>query len=165
MIGLVESGATKAHWVFLEGGNVVYETYTVGLNPNSVPFEKMNAAFVGVKETIQSMLRFYNEKGIVVDTLSGFKVNNSLVTAEEAFFIKKAVSVIITFCGDNYQSELASLDIPYREFVSNFGVGLRVNDEGYAVFNIDLPEFEIVPALCFDESGEIPLGHGEPCVH
>jgi Predicted N-acetylglucosamine kinase len=55
MIGLVESGATKAHWVFLEGGNVVYETYTVGLNPNSVPFEKMNAAFVGVKETIQSM--------------------------------------------------------------------------------------------------------------
>jgi len=105
------------------------------------------------------MLRFYNEKGIVVDTLSGFKVNNSLVTAEEAFFIKKAVSVIITFCGDNYQSELASLDIPYREFVSNFGVGLRVNDEGYAVFNIDLPEFEIVPALCFDESGEIPLGH------
>ncbi|HUW06536.1 MAG TPA: serine protease [Williamwhitmania sp.] len=104
-------------------------------------------------------LHFYNDKGIVVDTLSGFKVNNSLVTAEEAFFIKKAVSVTITFCGDTYQSILASLEIPYKEFVSNFGIGLRGNEEGYAVFNIDLPEFEHVPSLAFDESSEIPLGH------
>lgn len=105
------------------------------------------------------MLRFYNDKGIVVDTLSGFKVNNSLITAEEAFFVKKAVTVNITFCGDTYQSTLASLEIPYKEFVSNFGIGLRGNEEGYAVFNLDLPEFENVPSLTFDEGTELPLGH------
>ncbi len=100
-------------------------------------------------------LRFYNEKGTLVDTLSGFKVKSSLVTAEEAFFINNVSKVVISFCSDSVDSSMASLEIPYKEFVADFGVGLKRNSEGYAIFNIDLPDFAEVPCLefaSFDES-------------
>ena len=41
MIVVVESGATKAHWVFLEGHSVVKHLYTAGLNPNAVSLGQM----------------------------------------------------------------------------------------------------------------------------
>ena len=104
------------------------------------------------------VLRFYNEKGTLADTLSGFKVNNSLVTAEDAFFVKKATKVVVSFCSDSSDSPMASLEIPYNEFVADFGVGLKRNGEGYAVFNIDLPEFEDVPSLQFASCAEAPIG-------
>lgn len=41
MIGIVDSGSTKAHWVFLENGQQVAEYFTIGLNPNSISAEAM----------------------------------------------------------------------------------------------------------------------------
>jgi len=104
------------------------------------------------------VLRFYNEKGILADTLSGFKVNDSLVTAEEAFFVNKATKVVISFCSDSADSPMASLEIPYKEFVADFGVGLKRNREGYAVFNLNLPDFAQVPSLQFASCNEAPIG-------
>jgi len=104
------------------------------------------------------VLRFYNEKGVLADTLSGFKVINSLVTAEEAFFVSKAAKVVISFCNDSPDSPMASLEIPYKEFVADFGVGLQRNREGYAVFNLDLPDFAHVPSLTFTSCVNTPIG-------
>lgn len=104
------------------------------------------------------VLRFYNEKGILADTLSGFKVNRSLVTAEDAYFVSKASKVVISFCSDSADSPMASLEIPYKEFVADFGVGLSRNEEGYAIFNIDLPDFSAVPGLQFATASEAPIG-------
>lgn len=104
------------------------------------------------------VLRFYNEKGILADTLSGFKVRSSLVTAEEAFFISNASKVVISFCSDSADSPMASLEIPYKEFVADFGVGLKRNSEGYAIFNLDLPDFAEVPSLEFANFDDSPIG-------
>ncbi|SDB84209.1 hypothetical protein [Williamwhitmania taraxaci] len=41
MIGVVDSGSTKAHWVFLEKGQQVAEFFTIGLNPNSTSTDVM----------------------------------------------------------------------------------------------------------------------------
>jgi len=49
MIGVVDSGSTKAHWVFLEGGHRVAEFFTVGLNPNSTSAEVLTAEISSVK--------------------------------------------------------------------------------------------------------------------
>ncbi|HUX54335.1 MAG TPA: hypothetical protein VMV56_07975 [Williamwhitmania sp.] len=55
MIGLVESGSTKAHWLFLEGKKVVYEVYTVGLNPHSASLDRMYGEVALVEKGIQKM--------------------------------------------------------------------------------------------------------------
>lgn len=49
MIGVVDSGSTKAHWVFLEGGHRVAEFFTVGLNPNSTSADVLMAEISSVK--------------------------------------------------------------------------------------------------------------------
>lgn len=55
MIGLVESGSTKAHWLFLDGKKVVHEVFTVGLNPHSVSLDRMNSELALVVKGIQKL--------------------------------------------------------------------------------------------------------------
>lgn len=56
MIGLIESGSTKAHWLFLENKTVVYEFFTAGLNPNSASLDVLNRELAAVKEGLSATL-------------------------------------------------------------------------------------------------------------
>lgn len=103
-------------------------------------------------------LNFLNERGVHIDTLSGFKVNKSLVTSEHAFYINKAKKVEITFVAEDAITRTASILIPYSEFINDLKVGY-LNDKGNcAVFNIDFPEFDIIPGLQMSERRHFPIG-------
>jgi len=54
MIGVVDSGSTKAHWVFLEQGVQVAEFFTLGLNPNATSGEVLQEEIASVRSQLAS---------------------------------------------------------------------------------------------------------------
>ncbi len=103
-------------------------------------------------------LNFQNERGISIDTLSGFKVNESLVTTDFAFYIPKAKKVEISFVGDDANSVVASMKIPYREFINDLRIGVFDDHTGYSIFNLDFPDFRVIPSLKLSERWKFPIG-------
>jgi S1-C subfamily serine protease len=103
-------------------------------------------------------LNFLNERGVSVDCLSGFKVNKSLVTSQQAFYVEKAHKVEITFVGKDANRITASVRIPYREFINEHRIGVVNSNGHYALFNIDLPEFECIPSLKMSERMNFSIG-------
>lgn len=103
-------------------------------------------------------LNFINERGIVIDTLTGFKVNNSLVTSEQAFYVPKAKKVEIRFVDEDANTVTASMKIDYAEFVNDLKIGFTNNHSDYAIFSIDFPDFKDIPSLTLCERRHYPIG-------
>lgn len=103
-------------------------------------------------------LNFQNERGISIDTLSGFKVNESLVTTDFAFYISKAKKVEISFVGDDANSVVASMKIPYKEFINDLRIGVFDDHAGYSIFNLNFPDFKEIPSLKLSERRKFPIG-------
>lgn len=103
-------------------------------------------------------LNFYNEHGVLVDTLSGFKINKSLVTCEQAFYVKGAQKVEIRFVEADANTPKASMRVDYHEFLEDLRIGFTHNQADYAVFNIDFAEFQDIPSLSLCERWNHPIG-------
>lgn len=103
-------------------------------------------------------LNFLNERGVLIDTLTGFKVKNSLVTSEQAFYVPKAKKVEIRFVDEDANTVTASMKIDYAEFVNDLKVGFTNNHSDYAVFSIDFPDFNDIPGLTLCERRHYPIG-------
>ncbi len=103
-------------------------------------------------------LSFLNERGVSVDCLTGFKVGKTLVTSQHAFYVEKAQKVVITFVENDANTISASIRIPYREFVNEHRIGFFNSNGHYALFNIDLPEFESIPSLKMSERLNFTIG-------
>ncbi|MGE0078588.1 MAG: serine protease [Bacteroidales bacterium] len=103
-------------------------------------------------------LNFLNERGIIIDTLTGFKVKNSLVTSEQAFYENKAKKVEIRFVDEDANTITASMKIDYAEFVNDLKIGFTNNQSDYAIFNIDFPDFKDIPGLTLCERHSYPIG-------
>lgn len=104
------------------------------------------------------ILNFQNERGASIDTLSGFKVNKSLVTTDYAFYIPKAKKVEISFVAEDASTIVASMKIPYREFINDLKVGVFDNQTGYSVFNLDFPDFKEIKGLNLSERRKFQIG-------
>lgn len=103
-------------------------------------------------------LNFLNERGVTIDSLTGFKVKKFLVTSQNAFCIDKAHKVEITFVNSDANTHAASMRIPYAEFTKEHRIGVSSNCGHYAIFNIDLPEFENIPSLKLSEQRNFVIG-------
>lgn len=103
-------------------------------------------------------LNFLNERGVSIDTLTGFKVKNFLVTSQHAFCIEKAHKVEITFVDADANTVTASMKIPYTEFTKELRIGVLHNCGHYAIFNIDLPEFASIPSLTLSQQRNFTIG-------
>jgi S1-C subfamily serine protease len=103
-------------------------------------------------------LSFLNERGVVIDSLTGFKVKNFLVSSQHAFCVEKAHKVELTFVDADANTVTASMRIPYAEFIKDFRIGVSGNIGHYAVFSIDLPEFENIPSLNLSERRNFVIG-------
>ncbi|MGD9978305.1 MAG: serine protease [Bacteroidales bacterium] len=103
-------------------------------------------------------LNFINERGIVIDTLTGFKVKDSLVTSEQAFYIPRAKKVDIRFVDEDANTTTVSLKIDYQELVNDLKVGFTNNHSDYAVFNLNFPDFKYIPSLLLSERRHYSIG-------
>lgn len=103
-------------------------------------------------------LRFLNERNVLVDSLTGFKVDECLVTSQFAFYVDKAFKVEIVFVDKDANTPTASIQIPYREFINDMRVGVINNSGKYAIFNLDLPLFKDIPGLTLSQESNFQVG-------
>lgn len=103
-------------------------------------------------------LNFINERGASVDTLTGFKVKKFLVTSQHAFYVDKAHKVELAFVGSDANTITASIKIPYSEFIKEHRIGVFNSNGHYAIFNIDLPEFDCIPSLSLSDNQSFSIG-------
>jgi hypothetical protein len=103
-------------------------------------------------------LNFLNERGVTIDTLTGFKVKNFLVTSQHAFRIEKAHKVELTFVDLDANTVRSSMRIPYAEFTKELRIGFLNNCGHYAVLDIDLPEFKDIPSLTLSDRHNMVIG-------
>ena len=103
-------------------------------------------------------LNFQNERGVSIDTLSGFKVNQSLVTTDYAFYIPKAKKVEISFVDEDANTIIASMKIPYHEFINDLRIGVFDNHTGYSIFKLDFPDFKEISGLQLSERRKFQIG-------
>ncbi len=103
-------------------------------------------------------LNFLNERGVCIDSLSGFKVGNYLVTSQQAFCIVNAHKVQISFVESDANTVSASMKIPYAEFTKELRIGVVQDSGHYAIFSIDFPEFKNIPSLTLSEQRSFSIG-------
>ncbi|MFO8022030.1 MAG: serine protease [Perlabentimonas sp.] len=103
-------------------------------------------------------LKFINERGVTIDSLTGFKVNKHLVTSQHAFCVKRAHKVEIRFVDADANTVTASTKIPYVEFIKEHRIGVAEDTGHYAIFDIDLQEFENIPSLKLSERHNFNIG-------
>ena len=93
-----------------------------------------------------------------MDSLTGFKVKKFLVTSQHAFYIERVQKVEITFVDSDANTVTASIKIPYSEFIKEHRIGVVTSNEHYAIFNIDLPEFNAIPGLEMSDEDIFSIG-------
>lgn len=104
-------------------------------------------------------LSFINERGVTIDSLTGFKVKDSLITSEFAFYIPKAKEVNIRFVGADANTVTASINIDYAEFLTDLKIGYTNNNADYAIFNLNFSEFAEIPSLSLCLNNDFSIGN------
>jgi hypothetical protein len=91
-------------------------------------------------------LSFYSAKGILVNTLTGFKYGKYLVTDKSAYLIEKANDVHIAFCEKDRNIPSVFVTLSLQEFHNRIFKSI-IEGTNFVMVNIDFPEFIEIPSL------------------
>jgi hypothetical protein len=94
-------------------------------------------------------INFFSEKGIRFNSVTGFRHGRYIVTDEMVYKIDKASEVQISFFEDDGCTVKTSVKITEKDFKMRIVKGIRENIGGFALIDIDLPQFDDIPSLAF----------------
>lgn len=103
-------------------------------------------------------LNFYSAKGIRFDSVTGFKYGRYLLTDDRVYKIEKINEVQIAFYESDGVSIKASVKITEKDFKLRMVQGIRDGHAGFALVDIDLPQFDDIPSLKLSTSKSIDVG-------
>lgn len=92
-------------------------------------------------------LEFFNDKGIKLNNLVGFKLDNYLITDVKFFEISAETTVKITFYKANGYAVYKQLEMSYINFFQRINKQIRPSIHAIVVFNFDFEEFKDIPSL------------------
>lgn len=92
-------------------------------------------------------LEFFNDNGIKVQNLIGFKVNKFLITDIKFFEISAETTIRITFYKENGSTINKQTEIPYLAFFQKIHQGIIPNVHPIVVFKFDIEYFDDIPSL------------------
>ena len=97
-------------------------------------------------------ISFLNGNNIKTSFFTGFKVNHYLITDESIYQVDHADFVEIRFVGTDGFTITQSVIIPVNDFYDRIIEGSQAEDNGFAIVNIDFPEFSEIPSLklCYE---------------
>jgi hypothetical protein len=102
-------------------------------------------------------LDFYTSKGIRYESVSGFKYGKYLATDEMVYKINKASEVQISFFEDDGITISTSIKITDKDFRLRMVKGIKENIPGFALFDIDFPQFDNIPSLKFNSTRKVDV--------
>lgn len=103
-------------------------------------------------------ISFYDDNGIAITSVTGFKANNLLITDDSIFGAEQAKRVLLRFVGDDGYSPNVQIDLDYGDFISCIRTGGRTVTTSFAVLEIADPQFANVPSLTLSTEARLPIG-------
>jgi hypothetical protein len=103
-------------------------------------------------------VNFYSTKGIRFDSVTGFKYGRYLLTDDMVYKIEKASEVQIAFYEPDGVTIKASVKITEKDFKLRMVQGIRDGQTGFALVDIDFPQFDIIPSLKLSSSKTVGVG-------
>jgi S1-C subfamily serine protease len=100
---------------------------------------------------------FYTAKGIRFDSATGFKYGKYLVTDEMVYKIDRASEVQISFMEDDGCTIKTKVKITDKDFRLRMVKGIRENVAGFALIEIDFPQFDNIPSLRLSNLKRVPI--------
>jgi len=103
-------------------------------------------------------INFYSSKGIRFDSVTGFKYGRYLITDEMVYKIDHACEVQIVFMEDDGCTIKASVKISEKDFRLRMVKGIKENIPGFALIDIDFPQFDEIPSLQLSNFKKLKVG-------
>jgi hypothetical protein len=103
-------------------------------------------------------INFYSSKGIRFDSVTGFKYGRYLITDEMVYKIDRASEVQIVFMEDDGCTIKASVKISEKDFRLRMVKGIKENIPGFALIDIDLPQFDNIPSIQLSSNKKFKVG-------
>jgi hypothetical protein len=82
-------------------------------------------------------ISFYSDNGIKLTSLTGFKVDNRVVTDEYIYKIIKCDEVIFQFVKEDGYTPNITVKMPFSEFIERINRLAEYENEGYALIELD----------------------------
>lgn len=106
-----------------------------------------------------ALINFYSENLIKVNSLSGFKVNDYLITDDSALHMKRYNTVEIRFVQADGNRILARKTLTREDFLSLIISDAEGEDKkDFCVVKIDFREFKEIPSLKLSEESDLSVG-------
>lgn len=101
---------------------------------------------------------FFSESGIKINTLTGFRIENYIVTEESIYKIRNCHEVIIQFFESNGYTISHSLKFNFEELKARINRVAEIENEGFALISTDNLMLDHVPSLIPELSMENRVG-------
>ena len=103
-------------------------------------------------------INFYTSKGIRFDSISGFKYGHYLITDDMVYKIDRASEVQLAFMEEDGVTAKVSVKITLKDFKSRIVQGVRESIPGFALIDIDFPQFDSIPSLKLSSKKNTSIG-------
>ncbi|HYX06230.1 MAG TPA: serine protease [Bacteroidales bacterium] len=103
-------------------------------------------------------INFYDTNDILTNSITGFKSGNYLITDEFVYKVSRIKRVTLHFYKPDGYSIKSRLELTYSAFSKQIIRGIEDDDPGFAIVDIDYPEFSDIPSLSMSGSSEIKIG-------
>jgi hypothetical protein len=103
-------------------------------------------------------INFYDTNDILTNSITGFKSGNYLITDEFVYKVSRIKRVTLHFYKPDGFTKKARLELPFSTFRKQIIRGIEDDDPGFAIIDIDFPEFSDIPSLTMSSEKEIGIG-------
>ena len=103
-------------------------------------------------------VNFFSVKGIRFDSITGFKYGRYLITDEMIYKMDRASEVQIAFLEDDGVTVKSSVKITYKDLKLRIIKGIRESIPGFALIDIDFPQFDNIPSVKLSNRKSLPIG-------
>jgi hypothetical protein len=103
-------------------------------------------------------INFYSNNGIKLTSLTGFKVNDFIVTDESIYNILKCEEVVFQFMQDDGYNPKRIIKMPFSEFLERINRLVEFEDEGYALIEFDQIDIADIPGMKIELHGDFCIG-------
>jgi V8-like Glu-specific endopeptidase len=103
-------------------------------------------------------ISFLSDNGIKLSSLTGFRVDNNIVTDEYIYKIQKCVEVVIQFVKSDGYSPTKSIRLSFQDFTDRINRLAEFEDEGFALLDFTEAELQDIPRLLLQEDANCTIG-------
>lgn len=103
-------------------------------------------------------INFLSDSGIKLHSLTGFRVNNCIITDEHIYKVQKCDEVLFQFVKNDGYTPFKSIKLSFQEFSDRINRLVEFEEEGFALIDFDIQDLEGIPSLEIEPEDTYTIG-------